>query len=309
MIQTTHLVKKYKKVTAVDGIDLNVREGEIFGLLGPNGAGKSTTISCLLGIIRADEGDIVIDGKNLKKNYKDIKKIVGYVPQDFAFFEELNAVDNVPYWGRIYGFKGEELKNRVKEALEFTGLWERRKDRAGTFSGGMKRRLNIACGIVHGPKILFMDEPTAGVDPQSRNNILESVKTLNQRGTTIIYTSHYMEEIESICDRVAIVDFGKIIAEGTVDELIDKNTTQNTIKIASENVSEENRQLLSGAVGVIDLEYEDGIYTIHTTKDEDSLKNLILQLAKGGMNLKSIEIHRPDLEDVFLQLTGKQIRE
>jgi ABC-type multidrug transport system, ATPase component len=309
MIHTTHLVKRYKNITAVDGINLNIKEGEIFGLLGPNGAGKSTTICCLLGLIKTDDGDIVIDGKKLKNSYKDIKKIVGYVPQDFAFFEELNAIDNVNYWGRIYGFKGEELKKRVKEALEFTGLWERRKDRASTFSGGMKRRLNIACGIVHGPKILFMDEPTAGVDPQSRNNILESVKTLNQRGTTIVYTSHYMEEIESICDRVAIVDFGKIIAEGTVDELIDKNTTKNTIRIAAEDVSEDTKQLLCGTVGVIDTEYKDGVYTIHTTKDEDSFKNLILQLAGSSMDLKSIEVHKPDLEDVFLQLTGKQIRE
>ena len=226
-----------------------------------------------------------------------------------AIYPEFTGKENVQFFGSLYGLGGTQLKEKTDEVLEFTKLSDSMNKKAKTYSGGMMRRLNIACALVHSPKLVIMDEPTVGIDPQSRNHIMSAIKKMNEQGVTVIYTSHYMEEIESICDRVAIVDFGKIIAEGTVDELIDKNTTQNTIKIASGDVSEENRQLLSGAAGVIDLEYEDGIYTIHTTKDEDSLKNLILQLAKGGMNLKSIEIHRPDLEDVFLQLTGKQIRE
>lgn len=309
MIEISHLVKKYKKVTAVNGIDLSVKDGEIFGLLGPNGAGKSTTISALLGLIKIDDGEIKIDGKDIKRHQKEIKKMVGYVPQDFAFFEQLSALDNVIYWGRVYGYKKDELQRRVKEALEFTNLWDRRKDKAKTFSGGMKRRLNIACGIVHGPKILFMDEPTAGVDPQSRNSILESVKTLNERGTTVVYTSHYMEEIESICDRVAIVDYGKVIAEGTVDELIDKNTSENVITVRIEHENPQIEPVLKSMDGVTKVQCEGCTYTIHTRKDEDCFNNIITTFASHKIHIGSMEIHKPDLEDVFLQLTGKQLRE
>lgn len=309
MIDVTHLVKKYKKVTAVDGIDLHVHDGEIFGLLGPNGAGKTTTISALLGLVKVDDGEIKINGKDIKRNQNEIKKLVGYVPQDFAFFEQLSALDNVLYWGRVYGYKKEELQSKVKEALEFTNLWERRKDKAKTFSGGMKRRLNIACGIVHGPKILFMDEPTAGVDPQSRNSILESIKTLNERGTTVVYTSHYMEEIENICNRVAIIDYGKVIAEGTVDELIEMNTSENVITIRVEKESKEIENVLKSIEGVTSIQSEACMYTIHTKKEEDCFNNIILTVANHKIHIGSMEIHKPDLEDVFLQLTGKQLRE
>lgn len=309
MIKVENLEKKYKKITAVDGINLNIDEGEIFGLLGPNGAGKSTTISSLLGILKTSNGEIEIMGRNIAKEFKKVKPYIGYVPQDFAFFEQLSALDNVTYWAKIYGYRKAQLKKVVQEALEYTGLWDRRNDRAKTYSGGMKRRLNIACGIVHKPKILFMDEPTAGVDPQSRNNILESVRDLQKNGTTIIYTSHYMEEVEAICDRVAIMDFGKIIATGTVKELIDSYTKDNTIVVEVEEVSEKINGIISETEGIISIESNENTYTVKTKKDDTCFSKLAENLINNKVHLLSVEVHKPNLETVFLELTGKQLRE
>ena len=220
ILSINNLEKRYGDFTAVDNITLEVNEGEIFGFLGPNGAGKSTTINIVSGLIKSSAGEVNIFNKPLKKFEKEIKKKIGVVPQTLAIYSELSAEENIKFFASIYGVKGEELKKAVEYALEFTGLIEHRKTKAKNFSGGMMRRLNIACGIAHKPKLVIMDEPTVGIDPQSRNHILESVKELNRNGCTIIYTSHYMEEVENICDRIAIIDKGKIIAEGTKEELI-----------------------------------------------------------------------------------------
>lgn len=309
IVEVNNLVKNYKTKKAVDGISFHIDEGEIFGLLGPNGAGKSTTINSILGLLKITDGKITILGENTTKSLKKVKSNVGYVPQDFAMFMQLSALDNVNYWAKIYGFRGEELKRRVQEALEFTGLWEQRKQIVSTFSGGMKRRLNIACGIVHKPKILFLDEPTAGVDPQSRNNILEAIRTLNKQGTTVLYTSHYMEEIEAICNRVAIMDYGKIIAEGTIDNLIDSHTKDNTIHLDLEKNYLNALDVIKQVKGVISVDQDNQKYVIKTAKDDGIFNSLMEQLMQNCIHIQVMEIKKPNLETVFLELTGKQLRE
>jgi len=309
LIEVNNLVKKYKDKVAVNGVNLSIKEGEIFGLLGPNGAGKSTTINTLLGLLKVNEGSIKFFGKDFSKHSREIKKEIGYVPQEYAFFETLSALDNVTYWAKIYGLRGEERKKAIKQALEFTGLWERRKDRANTFSGGMKRRLNIACAIVHNPKILIMDEPTVGVDPQSRNNILESVKILNQNGTTVIYTSHYMEEIEELCDRVAIMDFGKVIAMGTIDELVESISEERKAIIEVNSNVEKAVQSLGKLEFIKDVKQEGKEIHLILGKEADSFSSVIEYLVKLGFHITSMSMDKLNLENVFLNLTGKKLRD
>lgn len=219
LVKIENLVKRYDKNTAVKGISFEINKGEVFGLLGPNGAGKSTTISMLSGLLKPTEGKILIDGKDTSKNSMAAKNAIGLVPQDIALYPTLTANENLYFWGRMYNLSGKLLKERVSEVLEIAGLEDRKNETIKSYSGGMKRRINIAAALLHHPKILIMDEPTVGIDPQSRNHILESVKKLNSEGITIIYTSHYMEEIEYLCTRIGIVDNGKLIAIGTKDEL------------------------------------------------------------------------------------------
>ncbi len=309
IIEISGLVKKFGDLTAVGGIDLGVEEGEIFGLLGPNGAGKSTTLNTIVGLIKPSQGNIQIFGKDFIKHAKEIKGKIGYVPQDLAFFEEMSAITNVEYWGKVYGLKGAKLKQSVKEALEFTGLWERRKDKSKDFSGGMKRRLNIACGIVHKPKLLLMDEPTVGVDPQSRNNILESIRTLNKNGTTVIYTSHYMEEIEAICNRVAIMDFGKVIAQGTIDELIDSISDEKKMTIEVGEVTDKLLLSVKKIKGIKSCEKEENNLHIVMDKEQVNLTSLIQNIVSDGVQIKAMNLEKPNLETVFLQLTGKKLRD
>lgn len=309
IIEVTGLVKKYKDYTAVNGIDLSINEGEIFGLLGPNGAGKSTTMNMLLGLLKVNDGTVKMLGKDFFKHAREIKRSVGYVPQDLAFFETLSAIDNVTYWGKLYGLRGEELDKAVQEALEFTGLWDRRKGIAKTYSGGMKRRLNIACAIVHKPRILFMDEPTVGIDPQSRNNILESIKIMNQNGVTVIYTTHYMEEIEAICERVAIMDFGKVIALGSIEELIDSVSTGNRLSLELVSNTDSAVSVIQRTEGVTACNNVNGVLDIHLEKDERFLTELLENLIKSEFKIKSMTLEKPNLETVFLQLTGKKLRD
>lgn len=309
IIEVTGLVKKYKDYTAVDGVNLSIKEGEIFGLLGPNGAGKSTTMNTLLGLLKVNNGTVKMFGKDFSKHAREIKRSVGYVPQDLAFFETLSAIDNVKYWGKLYGLRGKELDKAAQEALEFTGLWDRRKGIAKTFSGGMKRRLNIACAIVHKPRILFMDEPTVGVDPQSRNNILESIKILNQNGMTVIYTTHYMEEIETLCERVAIMDFGKVIALGSIHELIDSISTGNRLSLELASNTEAAVSVIEESEGVISCSNDNGILDIHMEKEEQFLTEILENLIRNDFKIKSMTLEKPNLETVFLQLTGKKLRD
>ena len=219
ILEINSLRKTFGEKTVVNGLSFKVNEEEILGFLGPNGAGKSTTISMITTILDFDEGKVLFEGREVNSDDNDFKKILGYVPQDIALFNDLTAYENVKFFGSLYGLKGSYLNNRVKEALELVGLYDRKNDYPDSFSGGMKRRINIACSIVHKPKILIMDEPTVGIDPQSRNNILEVAKSLRDEGTTIIYTSHYMEEVEAICNRLIILDNGQIVESGYKDEI------------------------------------------------------------------------------------------
>ena len=231
VIEIKDLVKKYDDNIAVDNINLSIEEGEIYGILGPNGAGKSTTISLICSLLFPTSGEIKILGENIRKNLKSIKKNLGLVPQNIALYKDFTAYENVKFFGELYGLRGRELNKAIDNALEFTGLLDVKKKKAEEFSGGMLRRLNIACAIVHSPKILIMDEPTVGIDPQSRNNIMQSVKKLNKDGVTIIYTTHYMEEAENICDYVILINNGRIIATGTPEE-INKQTKQSNLRDA-----------------------------------------------------------------------------
>ncbi len=235
ILKTTDLTKKYDNRTVVDNLNIEIKEGEIFGLLGPNGAGKSTTMNMICNLVKPDFGTVEFMGKNFTKNKKELSKNLGYIPQNLAIHGSLKAWENVELFTSLYGIKGAELKARIDESLEYVGLSERRNDYAKTFSGGMKRRLNIACAIGHHPKLLIFDEPTVGIDPQSRNFILEKIKESNKNGTTVIYTSHYMEEVEAICTRIAIMDNGKVIASGTSEEL-KKLVTDDISEITLEEV-------------------------------------------------------------------------
>lgn len=219
LVEIKEFEKSYGERKVVDNLCFAIKEGEIIGLLGPNGAGKSTTIKMLTGIESCDGGELFFQGKKVERSRDSIKRELGLVPQDIAVYGDMSAYENVKFFSSLYGFRGKELESRVQEALEFVALWDRRKDRPGKFSGGMKRRLNIACSIAHSPKLLIMDEPTVGIDPQSRNYILEAIRTLNKRGTTVIYVSHYMEEIEALCDRILIMDHGQLKVDEGKEEL------------------------------------------------------------------------------------------
>lgn len=310
IIEVSELIKKYNNLDVLKGVNLSIREGEIFGLLGPNGAGKSTLMNAILGLIRFNSGSVKILGRDFSTHASEIKRMIGYVPQDIAVFETLDGLDNVTYWGRLYGLRGNELAQRVKKALEFTGLWDRRKSKVNTYSGGMKRRLNIACAIVHKPSVLFMDEPTVGVDPQSRNHILESIRLMNQEGTTVIYTTHYMEEIEAICDRVAIMDFGKVIALGTIDELIADHIHEQCLRLEFATNTAESVKAIESFDGVLSLSINEENLEIKIDKEDDAcLSRILEQLIKQELNIKYVTVEKPNLETVFLQLTGKKLRD
>lgn len=306
ILDVKKITKKYNKLVAVNGISLQLEENEILGLLGPNGAGKSTFINMILGLTKVDSGTIEIFEKKLNRI---IKKKIGYVPQDIAVCNELNAYDNVMFFGKLYGLRGDKLKESVKKAMEFTGLWERRKESPKKYSGGMKRRLNIACAIVHEPQLLIMDEPTVGVDPQSRNNILETIKKLNESGTTVIYTSHYMEEIEEICTKVAIIDNGELIIEGTSDSIKNKVLTEKLVRLQLEDEIEKSIELINDIEGVISLSISGDTVTIKSKKEIDNLAMIIEKLVKANIKIISINIEQPTLEAAFLSLTGKTLRD
>lgn len=309
VVKIENLVKKFDNIAAVDNISLGIEQGEVYGLLGPNGAGKSTTINMICGLLRADEGKIKILEKDISKDKIFAKRNIGIVPQDIAIYEELTAYENVRFFTGLYGFRGKELRNRVEEALEFVGLSDKGKEYPKNFSGGMKRRINIACAIAHKPKLIIMDEPTVGIDPQSRNHILEAVKKLNEMGSTVIYTSHYMEEIESICTRIGIVDHGKLIIEGTKEELKNSITNVNTLCItaaSAKNINEDEIKLING---VISVDINDNVVTVSNSTDINNLDKIIFYFTQNDIHIKNLEIKTPDLETVFLTLTGRKLRD
>ncbi|MBL4933407.1 ABC transporter ATP-binding protein [Clostridium paridis] len=309
ILNINNLEKRYGNFLAVDNISLSVEKGEVFGLLGPNGAGKSTTINIIIGLLKSNGGEIQIFEKEQKEYGKEIKKKIGIVPQNLAIYRELSAEENIKFFGSIYGIKGKALKEAVEYALEFTGLLEHRKNKAKNFSGGMMRRLNIACGIVHKPELVIMDEPTVGIDPQSRNHILESVKKLNQDGCTVIYTSHYMEEVENLCNRIAIMDKGKIIAEGTQEELITMVSDTQNLEVEISDIKNIDKEEILNIKGVKSLIIKDEVLNINSLREVSNLNLIIDYLTSKEVKIRNIGYTDINLETVFLNLTGRNLRD
>ncbi|MDP4164473.1 MAG: ABC transporter ATP-binding protein [Bacillota bacterium] len=309
VLEIKNLTKKFGDFIAVDNMSLNVQEGEIFGFLGSNGAGKSTTINLVSGLLRNNGGEIMILGKSIASESKFAKMNIGIVPQDLAIYEDMTAYENVRFFAGLYGLRGAELKERAEEALDFVGLLDKQKSYPKNFSGGMKRRLNIACAIAHRPKLIIMDEPTVGIDPQSRNYILNSVRKLNEMGCTIIYTSHYMEEVEEICTRIAIVDHGKVIAEGTKEQLKTIITDTKDIWVEVKTAENLDESALKKIKGVNSISLEENTVKINSQTEVNNLNQIIQFFMNHGMEIRSLQEQAPNLETVFLTLTGRNLRD
>ncbi|MGF9699836.1 MULTISPECIES: ABC transporter ATP-binding protein [Paenibacillus] len=309
ILEMDHVVKRYGSKLSVDHLNLSVEKGEIFGLLGPNGAGKSTTISMIAGLLSIDQGEILLHGISVKDRPLEVKRRIGLVPQDLALYETMTAAENVTFFARLYGLRGKLLKERVQESLEFVGLQDKAKDAPSTFSGGMKRRLNIACAIMHRPDLIIMDEPTVGIDPQSRNHILESVRTLNKMGSTIIYTSHYMEEVAAISNRVAIMDQGHIIACGTEAELRERVASEEKIVLTTSGIGPGAVEELKLHPRVHAVEVTGDILTVTLPSAQQDLQDILFICSKHEMAIQSLKVEEPDLETLFLNLTGRTLRD
>lgn len=309
LISINGLFKKYGERVAVQDLSFSIEEGEIFGLLGPNGAGKTTTLSILSTLLIPDEGIVTISGYDVVHEARQVKRLIGSVPQELALYPTLSAWDNLAFFGRIYGLQGLELKGRVTTVLALVGLSDRSADPVQTFSGGMKRRLNIAAGLIHRPRVLFLDEPTVGVDPQSRNFIFEHVKRLNAEGMTIVYTTHYMEEAERLCDRVAIIDHGRILALDTTKGLIDM-LGGGVIYLGLPQVALESLLPTVRALSHVSMvTQEDCRLKIETSNARLALLELIQLCNAHNVSILSLEMLEPNLESVFLHLTGKRLRD
>lgn len=307
MLEVKKLIKRYGSKLAVSDISFKVEKGEIYGLLGPNGAGKSTTINIITGLIKKDGGQVNVGGLDLDRELTKAKYLLGIVPQDLAIYNDLSAINNVKFFGALYGLTGSALQQQAMETLEFVGLKDKAKDKVKTFSGGMKRRLNIACGLVHRPQLLILDEPTVGIDPQSRNHIMEAILKLNREGMTILYTTHYMEEAEQLCNRIAIMDAGQIVAQGNLSELrslIEENWYI-TLKVKGTPPVEDLRAI--AGVEKIDL---NGNVLRFTCRGKHAQLKGILDITTHHQNeILDLSIDEPNLEDVFLTLTGKRLRD
>ncbi|HHT87890.1 MAG TPA: ABC transporter ATP-binding protein [Clostridiales bacterium] len=307
-----NLVKKYGELTAVDHISFTVERGEIFGLLGPNGAGKSTTLNVITTLTDFNKGEVVIDGMDIRKDKNRIKQLIGMVPQDIAIYNHLNAYENVKFFASLYGLRGSRLKKNVLEALEFVGLSDKMKEKPRKMSGGMRRRLNIACGIAHEPRLIVLDEPTVGVDTQSREHILNSIKLLRDRGATVIYTSHYMQEVEEICDRIAIIDKGKMIACGTEPELVSMVTDVKSIYVETRlpvgfdlEAFCKKIKLMPGVKGV---KAEDYVIRVDISIGQNGTERIIQEFINNKLPLDNIKSEVPNLDTLFLTLTGRELR-
>lgn len=309
LIEVRGLVKNYKEVKALDGLDLDVKKGRILGLLGPNGSGKSTTISCILSLLKKDGGSVKIYGQEMRPDAYDIKEKIGVVFQDVGVYDELSVYENIDYFCGLYIRDKKERKELVQRAIDLVGLNDFIKFKPRKLSGGLLRRLNIACGIAHRPDIIILDEPTVAVDPQSRNNILEGIKKLNQEGSTIIYTSHYMDEVDFLCDDIVIIDKGKVLAKGTSRELKDMIDLTEKISLEASGIGEEILKDLRGLDHLISLDYKDDILRLNFSKGDENLLKLISFLSEKNIEYKSISVEKPSLNDVFLELTGKDLRD
>lgn len=309
VIEINNLTKSYGNFKALDDLSLYIEKGKIFGLLGPNGSGKSTTINCILSLLNFEKGSIKIFGKEMKPNAYDIKSKIGVVFQDVAVFDELTVYENINYFCGLYIKNKKTRLQYVEDAIKLTGLEDFKKFRPKQLSGGLLRRLNIACGIAHKPELIFLDEPTVAVDPQSRNNILEGIQKLNKNGATIVYTTHYMEEVEQLCNRIAILDKGKVIAIGTKEDLKELTTMGEKITIEVDNLNDSLLSKLKKAENVIDVKYEDNTLFVTYKKGEENLEKLLLFLKDNKVKYSKIFSELPTLNDVFLELTGKQLRD
>ncbi|HSK51555.1 MAG TPA: ABC transporter ATP-binding protein [Clostridia bacterium] len=303
------LVKRFGPRTAVDSVGFEIGRGETYGLLGPNGAGKTTTISMVCGILERDAGEVVVAGRPVAPGTTAAKAAIGFVPQDLAIYPDLTARENLVFFGRLYGLGGKRLRSRVDELLEVVGLADRAKDRTEQFSGGMKRRLNIAVGLLHEPSLLVLDEPTVGVDPQSRNAILASVEALGTAGMAILYTTHYMEEAERLCDRVGIIDEGRIRAEGTRRELVALVGGRDRVALAASGDLAAAARAVRGLPGVEEATPREGGLDILVGEARRILPQLLESVSAAGVAIRSVEVIEPDLEAVFLHLTGKALRD
>ena len=303
------LVKRFGELTAVDGVSFRIAPGETYGLLGPNGAGKTTAISMVTGLLAADAGTVTVVGQTMTPSAIEPKRHLGLVPQDLAIYPELSARENLSFFGKLHGLGGAELAGRVDQVLDLIGLADRAKDPTKEYSGGMKRRLNIGIGLLHRPTLLILDEPTVGVDPQSRNAILEAVEALSVDGMAVLYTTHYMEEAERLCDRIGIIDAGRLQAEGTRDELIRLTGGVDTIRLRGSGDLAAARSQFLTLPGVEQVDVAPQTLTL-TARDAPALvADVVARAIAAGVRLSDVEITRPDLESVFLHLTGKGLRD
>jgi ABC-2 type transport system ATP-binding protein len=308
-VEVQDLFKNFGEIQAVRGVSFAVEAGRLFSLLGPNGAGKTTTINILAGLVKPTSGDARVFGHSVTREPMEVKKRIGVVPQDIALYPDLSARENLAFWGRMYGLRGASLVQRIDEVLELTGLAERKKGRVSTFSGGMKRRLNIGIALMPRPQLLILDEPTVGIDPQSRRHILDKVKELNRQGMTVLYTTHYMEEAQELSDRIFIMDEGRIIASGTHEELVkivgglDRVDLTTNVEIA--RIAENWRSV----EGVRSLSAEGEKMTLLVEDSNAVLPRLFESAVRLGARITSVEVHEPNLESVFLHLTGRALRE
>ena len=308
-IEVKNLKKSFGDLQAVQGVEFCAQKGEILSLLGPNGAGKSTTISMLSGLLAPTSGDATIMGHSIRSDAQAAKASLGVVPQDIALYPDLSARENLEFWGKMYGLRGTALKTRVDEVLAIIGLTDRQKDHVGTFSGGMKRRVNIGAALLHKPEVVIMDEPTVGIDPQSRRHILDNVKELNRQGMTVLYTTHYMEEAAELSNHIAIMDMGKVIAYGTHTELIKLVGGQTRIDLTLNAEGEKVLAAWKAVDGVSKIDSLDGKVTALVDDSNRVLPRLFDAAAKAGVRITSVDIQEPNLETVFLHLTGRALRD
>jgi linearmycin/streptolysin S transport system ATP-binding protein len=308
-IQVQDLQRSFGDLKAVKGVQFEARSGEVLSLLGPNGAGKSTTISMLSGLLAPDAGDACIMGHSIRTEAEAAKAALGVVPQEIALYPDLSARENLVFWGKMYGLRGQALQSRVDEVLAVIGLTDRQKDRVGTFSGGMKRRVNIGAALLHRPEVVIMDEPTVGIDPQSRRHILDNVKELNQQGMTVLYTTHYMEEAAELSDHIAIMDQGQVIAYGTHDELIRLVGEQTRVDLTTNVPGENLLAAFQNVEGVSQASSQNGTVTILVDDSNRVLPGLFEAANREGARITSVDIQEPNLEAVFLHLTGRALRD
>lgn len=311
ILEVQNLAKYYGEFQAVKGVSFSIEQGEVFSLLGPNGAGKTTTISMLSTLYKPTSGDAYVGGFSINKDPMAVRSVIGVVPQDLALYEDLTARENLVFWGQMYNLSGKALTSRVDEVLEQIGLTDKARERVKTYSGGMKRRVNIGVGMLHKPRMLFMDEPTVGIDPQSRRAILDTIKSLNQQGMTVLYTTHYMEEAEELSHRVGIIDHGELIAIGTQKELTQKVGQTETLVLRLNENEDLNTLIpaLKSLPNVLEANVIEGEISIITPSVKDILAPVVSKANERGIKIRTLEIREPNLEAVFLHLTGRALRD